>query len=374
MKRSTRSRAALPAAVVLALFLTACGASNEEPEPAADSTETGATGATAETELSGTISGAGASSQAAAMEAWVAGFNSQYPDVTVNYDPIGSGGGREQFIAGGTLFGGTDSYLDETELPAAQERCGGEVIEVPVYISPIAVAFNLKGVDELNLGPEQIAGIFAQEITKWNDPAIAEINPDADLPGTAITPVNRSDESGTTENFVEYLTATAPDVWTFEVSGVWPVKGGEAAQGTSGVVGAIEGGNGTIGYADASQVGELSVAKVGVGEEFVEYSPEAAAAVLDASPRAEGRGEASFAFDLARDTTEAGTYPIVLVSYGLACTAYDSQEEADLVKAFMTYIVSDEGQQTAAESAGSAPIPDALRQEVQPAIDGIAAG
>lgn len=371
MKRSTLSRAAMPAALVLTLVLTACGASNES-EPGA-----GATGATTEgatTELSGSISGAGSSAQAAAMEAWVAGFNSQYPDVTVNYDPIGSGGGREQFVAGGTLFGGSDAALDETELPAAQKRCGGDVVEVPLYISPIAVAFNLEGVDELNLGPAEIAGIFGQEITKWNDPAIAKINPDADLPNTAITPVNRSDESGTTENFVEYLAATAPDVWTYEVSGVWPVKGGEAAQGTSGVVGAIEGGNGTIGYADASQVGELSVAKVGVGEEFVEYSPEAAAAVLEASTRVEGRGASSFAYDLARDTTQAGTYPIVLVSYNLACATYESQEEADLVKAFFSYIVSDEGQQAAAESAGSAPITDALRQQIQPAIDGISAG
>ena len=156
-------------------------------------------------------------------------------------------------------------------------------------------------------------------------PGHRDLNPDVELPGTNVTPVNRSDESGTTENFVEYLAATAPDVWTYEVSGVWPVKGGEAAQGTSGVVGAIEGGNGTVGYADASQVGDLSVAKVGVGEEFVEYSPEAAASVLEVSPRVEGAGDSVFAFDLARDTTESGTYPIVLVSYGLACATYDSQ-------------------------------------------------
>jgi len=374
VKRSTLSRAALPAALVLSLGLTACGAGNEDEEPAASGAGSESGSATEEApELSGTISGAGASSQAAAMEAWVAGFNSQHPDVTVNYDPIGSGGGREQFIAGGTLFGGSDSYLDEEELPAAQKRCGGDVVEVPLYISPIALAFNVEGVDSLNLGPELIAGIFAQEIKNWNDPAIAEANPDVELPDLAITPVNRSDESGTTENFMEYMTATAPDVWTDEPSGVWPVKGGEAAQGTSGVVGAIEGGNGTIGYADASQVGELSVAKVGVGEEFVEYSPEAAAAVLEASTRVEGRGESSFAYDLARDTTEAGTYPIVLVSYSLACATYDSAEEADLAKAFISYLASEEGQQTAAESAGSAPIPDSLRQEIQPAIDGIAA-
>ena len=370
MKRSTLSRAVLPAAVVLTLALSACGASNEEPTSGSGGT-TGAGGETAD--LTGTLAGAGSSAQAAAMEAWVAGFNSEYPDVSITYDPVGSGGGREQFVAGGTDFGGSDAYLDEEELPAAQERCGGDVVEVPLYVSPIAVAFNVEGVNELNLGPAEIAGIFAQKITKWNDPAIAEINPDADLPNLQITPVNRSDESGTTENFVEYLAAAAPEDWTYEVSGVWPVKGGEAAQGTSGVVGAIESGNGTVGYADASQVGDLAVAKVGVGEEFVAYSPEAAAAVLEVSQRVEGRGDSSFAYDLARDTTESGTYPIVLVSYNLACATYETQEKADLVKAFMSYVASAEGQQAAAEAAGSAPLSQTLLDQIKPAVDGISA-
>ena len=370
MKRSTLSRAVLPAAVVLTLALSACGASNEESAAGSVGT-TGASGETAD--LTGTLAGAGASSQAAAMEAWVAGFNSQYPDVTVNYDPVGSGGGREQFVAGGTDFAGSDAYLDDEELAAAKERCGGEVVEVPVYLSPIALAFNVEGVDALNLGPAEIAGIFAQEITTWNDPAIAKINPGVELPDLKITPVNRSDESGTTENFVEYLAAAAPQDWTHEVSGVWPVKGGEAAQGTSGVVGAIEAGNGTIGYADASQVGDLATVKVGVGDEYVAYSPEAAAAVLEVSQRVEGRGDANFSYDLARDTAESGTYPIVLLSYGIACSTYDDQAKADLVKAFMSYIASAEGQQAAAEAAGSAPLSQTLLDQIKPAVDGISA-
>lgn len=373
MKRSILRHATLPAALVLiSLVLSACGAANEENSQTA--TGSGSTETAEETDLSGSIAGAGSSAQAAAMEAWVAGFNSQYPDVTISYDPIGSGGGREQFIAGGTVFAGSDAYLDEEELPAAQDRCGGDVVEVPLYVSPIAVAYNVEGVDSLNLGPEEIAGIFAQKITKWNDPALVKINPGVDLPNLDITPVNRSDESGTTENFVEYLAATAPDVWTYEVSGVWPVKGGEAAQGTSGVVGAIEGGNGTIGYADASQIGDLNAVKVGVGEEFVEYSPEAAAAVLEVSERVEGRGDSSFAYDLSRDTTESGIYPIVLVSYNIACATYDNEGDAAIVKAFFTYIASEEGQQAAADAAGSAPISASLREQILPAIDGIAAG
>ena len=373
MKRSTLSRAALPAALVLSLALTACGAGNEDtPSTSGGSKSGGATTA----ELSGTLAGAGSSAQAAAQEAWVAGFNSTYPDVSVNYDPVGSGGGREQFIAGGTDFAGSDSYLkdDEGELTKAKERCGGDVIEVPVYLSPIALPFNIEGVDSLNLGPEEIAGIFAQKITKWNDPALKKINPDVDLPDLKITPVNRSDESGTTNNFQQYLVAAAPDVWTYEPDDVFPVKGGEAAQGTSGVVGAVEGGNGTIGYADASQIGDLSAAKVGVGSDYIEYSPEAAAAVIEVSEKAPDRGDMDLAYDLARDTTEAGTYPIVLLSYAIACPTYDDKAKADLVKAFISYITSSDGQQAAAEAAGSAPLSQGVLDQIKPIVDGISAG
>lgn len=368
MRRSTLT-AALPAALALTLGLGACGAANEEPAPAGD----GGNGETA-AELSGTIAGAGSSAQAAAMEAWIAGFTSQYPDVTVTYDPVGSGGGREQFTAGGVDFAGSDAYLDEEEVAAAQETCGGDFVEVPLYVSPIAVIFNLEGVEELNLSPETIARVFNQEITTWNDPAIAADNPGVELPDLPITPVNRSDESGTTENFTEYLAAAAGDAWPHEPDGNWPVQGGEAAQGTSGVVGAVQGGEGTIGYADASQAGDLGIAKVKVGEEFVEYSPEAAAAVVEVSERVEGRGEYSYALDLARDTTESGTYPIVLVSYQLACTTYEDPETAELVKAFFGYIASEEGQQAAAEAAGSAPASSTLLEQANQAIEAISAG
>jgi phosphate transport system substrate-binding protein len=371
LKLSTTSRAVvLSTALAGTLALTACGAANEETAGGGGSTGTGGA-----TELSGTLVGAGASSQQAAMQGWTAGYSSVQSGVTVNYDPVGSGGGREQFIAGGTDFAGSDAALDEEELAAAQERCaGGEVFELPNYISPIAVVYSLEGVDELNLSPAVLAGIFDQQITTWNDPAIAADNPGVSLPDLAVTPVNRSDESGTTENFTEYLAAAAAEAWPHEPDGNWPVAGGEAAQGTSGVISAVSGGNGTIGYADLSQAGELGVANIGVGEEFVTPTPEAAAAVVENSERIEGRGEYDFAIELARDTAESGNYPIVLVSYHIGCVAYDDQEKAGLVKDFMAYVISEEGQQAAAEAAGSAPISDALREQAQTAVDAITAG
>lgn len=349
----------------LVVVLPACG----EDEKAGG----GQPGQGGQQQLSGNIAGAGSSAQEAAMEAWIAGFQTANPDATVSYDPVGSGGGREQFIAGGTVFAGSDAALDEEELPEAEERCGGadNLIEMPLYVSPIAVAYNLPGVDNLQLSPDAVAEIFRGDITQWNDPAIAETNPGVQLPDLRITPVHRSDESGTTENFTEYLNEVVPRIWTDEPDGNWPLEGGEAAQGTSGVVRAIQNGEGAVGYADASQARELGVARIQVGEAFVEPSREAAAAILDNSQEVDGGGRYVFAYELDRQTEQAGTYPVVLVSYELACTRYDSPQEAALVKGLMSYVLGEQGQMEAAQAAGSAPISDALRQKVQPAVDAI---
>jgi len=361
----SRWLAVIVSVAVLAVGVAACGSS-----------DSGGSG-----ELSGQVAGAGSSAQEAAQEAWIANFESENSGVTVSYDPVGSGGGREQFIAGGTAYGGSDAPLstDEDEIERAMKRCegqGGELIQIPDYISPIAVVYNLEGVEKLRLAPETLAKIFNQEITSWSDKAIAADNPGVELPDTRITPVNRSDESGTTENFVDYLSKVAPSVWTYEVSGDWPVKGGEAAQGTSGVVEAVSAGDGAIGYADASQAGELGVATIKVGSEYVGPSAEAAAKILEESPEDKelSQGKYVFAYELDRKTEAQGTYPIVLVSSLMACTGYGSTGEAAIVKAYLEYAISAEGQEAAAENAGSAPLSEALREEITPAIEAIEAG
>ncbi|NOV99596.1 phosphate ABC transporter substrate-binding protein PstS [Isoptericola chiayiensis] len=373
LSRFTRAGSAV-AVGVLALSLAACGS---DPEPADatgdETTEASESGDDMEGGLSGTLSGGGASSQEAAMNAWRAGFQQANPEATVNYDPVGSGGGRTGFGDGSYAFAGSDAALDDEELAAAEAQCGeGGVIEFPGYVSPVAVAFNLEGVDSLNMSPETIANVFLGEITTWDDEAIAADNPDADLPSTAITVVHRSDESGTTENFEDYLYSAAGDVWTTEPSGVWPVDGQESAQGTSGVVGAAQAGEGTITYADASQIADLGTVAVGVGGDFVEYSAEAAAEVVAQSPRTEGTSEYVYTIELERDIE--GTYPIVLVSYSLACTTYADENTAELVKGFLGYLASEEGQQAAADAAGSAPLSDTIRQAVLPGIESISVG
>jgi phosphate transport system substrate-binding protein len=351
------------------MALSSCGAANESE----GDTGAGASGGS-ESGLSGTLNGAGASSQEAAMGAWRSAFQGDNPDVTVNYDPVGSGGGREQFLAGGVLFAGSDSAMDDEELAASEETCqGSQAFEVPSYVSPIAVVYNLDGVEELRLDAAALAGIFAGKITTWNDPAIADLNPDADLPADKITPVHRSDDSGTTDNFTDYLHQAAGDVWTHEPDGVWPLKSGEGATGTSGVVEAVTNGAGTVGYADHSQTEGLSTVRVAVGEDYVLPSAEAAAKTLEVSPRAEGRPEGDIAVEVDRTTTEPGVYPIILVSYVIACPAYASTGDADLVKAFLGYVVSDEGQEASAEAAGSAPLPSSMSEEAARSVDAIAA-
>nr|WP_246852699.1 phosphate ABC transporter substrate-binding protein PstS [Naasia sp. SYSU D00948] len=364
---SKRSAGLAGLALVGALALTSCAANEGAADPGS-TTGTGSEGGS----LSGDLVGAGASSQGSAQEAWIAAFQGANPDVTVTYDPSGSGAGREAFLEGGVNFAGSDRAFDDEEIAAGGwAACAPDtdIVELPLYISPIAVIFNLEGVDTLNLDAATIAGIFAGTIANWNDPAIAALNEGVTLPDLAITPVHRSDDSGTTENFTDYLASAAPEVWTYEPDGVWPIESGEAAQGTTGVVDAVSGGNGTIGYADASRAGDLGTVAVQVGEEFVSYSPEAAAAIVDASPRVEGRSEGDIAIEIERTTQEAGVYPIVLVSYLIGCQEYQDAEVGALVKGYFSYIASEEGQQEAASSAGSAPISETLRGDIEAAIE-----
>ena len=361
-------------ALALTFVAAACGSDDDSSE------EIGDTSVPTEkvSSVSGTLIGAGASSQAAGMQGWQAGFQAANPATTVEYDPIGSGGGRETFLSGGSDFAGSDAALKDDEFEQSKDRCAGDqgAINLPHYISPIAIPYNLPSIETstLNLTPELVAGIFANKITKWTDPAIAEINPDIEFPDLAVNPVHRSDDSGTTENFTDYMAQTAPDIWTYGPIEPWDVDGpggGEGAPQTSGVVAAIAAGEGSIGYADASQIGELPAAAVGVAGEFVEFSPEAAGRIVDASERTGGRSEYDFAIEVNRNPDTADSYPIALVSYHIVCLEYEDQETADLVKAFMTYVGSEQGQADGAAAAGSAPISAEVRAEILESIDQI---
>jgi phosphate transport system substrate-binding protein len=363
----------LPAvgAVAGSIALAGCSAANET----AAASGGGAANESSAQQLSGTLNGAGSSAQQAAMQAWTASFSGGQPGVTVNYDPVGSGGGRDQFLSGGTDFAGSDAALTDDEVIKAESRCGSAgYFELPDYISPVAVVYNLPGVKDLQLSAATTAKIFSGKVTTWNDPAIRADNPNATLPSTTITPVHRSDSSGTTTNFTDWLHQTAPSVWTDEPGGEWPRKGGEAGAQTSGLIAAVKGGQGTIGYADDSQAGGLGIAKIKVGSSYVAPNAQGAAKVVSSSKDLPGRSRYDHALSLNRTTTDPTEYPLVLVSYHIGCIRYSDADTADLMKAFFTYLVSPQGQQAAASSAGSAAISDSSRQTALQAIDAITAG
>ncbi len=357
---------------VAALALTACGgddAASSSSAPAGGSSSAAA-GAEAPT-ASGQLTGSGASSQEAAMGAWTEGVKTTSPELQVQYSPDGSGAGREAFLQGASSFAGSDAALKDEEKEQAKELCGEQgAFHVPAYISPIAVAFNLEGVDKVNMDAETLAKVFSKEITTWNDPAIAAQNEGVELPATPITVVHRSDDSGTTENFTAYLTEAAGEAWKFGEVETWPSEiTAESAQGTRGVVGQAAQTDGAITYADASAVGDLGTVAVKVGENYVEYSPEAAAETVAQSEENE---DGSIKLDRAVDSGDV--YPVVLVSYHIYCTQYGDQEVADQIKAFASYVVSEDGQKAAQEAAGSAPISEKVAAKAEERISAITAG
>ena len=349
------------------------GASNGGAETGA-ATEGGSTGGNTITEAT-TLNATGASSQEKAqLNAWVPGFKDVEPNVTINYTATGSGTGRTDFIAGTSHFIGTDrAYkMDEIESETfALCADGTDLVEIPAYISPIAIAYNLPSVDELKLDGQTLANIFSGQITTWNDPAIAALNEGVELPDTAIIAVHRGDKSGTTGNFLKYLEAAAADAWTFGTDDQFPADlGGESADKTQGVADAVAAGEGTIGYLDASAASQLQVASIKSGNDFVPYSPEAAAAVVAGSKIEEGRGATDLAYKLDYTGVE-GAYPIVLVSYLVACSDYQDDNIGAAVKAYFNYIISAEAQDASAAEVGNAPISDEIRSAAQAAVDAI---
>lgn len=352
-------------ASIAALTLVACGNSDNDTKNSDPSSG-------AEAAVSGQLTGGGASSQESAMTAWSEGIKGSSPEFSVLYDPVGSGAGREGFLNGQYSFTGSDAAMDADEQKQAEDVCGTEgVFHVPAYISPIAVAFNLEGIDSINMDAETIAEVFNGKITKWNDEKIASQNEGVELPDKKITVVHRADDSGTTENFTDYLNGAAKEAWAYDVVESWPSEiTAESAQQTSGVVSLTSDTDGAITYADASQIGDLSTVAVGVGDEYVEYSPEAAAKAVETAEKNE---ESEGAVTLDRTTEESGVYPIVLVSYHIYCKQYADEDLVNQVKAFGSYVVSEEGQQAAADSAGNAPISEAVREEAQERLDAITA-
>jgi phosphate transport system substrate-binding protein len=234
--------ASLAVAVAAALLVAACGGSSSS----------GSSSQTKDPDLTtpqATLNGAGSTFDQPFFTRAFFVYHRANSNVTVNYASIGSGGGIAQFQANTVNFGATDVPMTQTELAAAK---GGEVLQIPVTLGGVAISYNLPGVQSgLHLTGQVLSDIYMGKIKNWNDPAIKKLNPNTNLPDQAITVVHRSDGSGTSYIFTDYLSTVAPD-WKSSVgtgkSVNWPV--GVGGKGNEGVAGSVKQIPGSIGYVE----------------------------------------------------------------------------------------------------------------------------
>jgi phosphate transport system substrate-binding protein len=313
---------------------------------------------------SGSVTAQGSSAQTNAVNSWIKNYQVSCEDATISYASVGSGVGLRAFLAGTGDFAGSDSPLSAADQPKANARCRGAAIHLPMVVGPIALAYNVAGVDDLRLAPATIAGIFAGRITTWHAPEIRRDNPDVTLPATRIRAVHRSDNSGTTDNFTKFLAATAAGDWPFGSDSGWPGPGGIGEKGSNRVVATIERSDGAIGYVEGSYAGfhNLPTARIGNAAGDFPALTDAAAARTVAGARFTGAGDD---LQLAIDYRAAvpGAYPLVLVTYEVVCRSGTPAG----AKSFLTYASSPEGQ-AAASRLGYAALPEELRTKVAGAV------
>lgn len=365
----SRYGVALAVVAAAALSLTACSAGTSG-SPTATATPDSASAAKVDSSLSGTITSGGSSAQANAEAAWTAAFTAQAGGVTINYDKSqGSGGGVTNWLNGSYDFAGSDAPLTAAQQAQSKSICGaGGALDIPAYLSGVAIIYNLPGVTGLKLDSETIAKIFTKQITTWNNPAIAALNPGVTLPSNPITQVVRSDGSGTTDNFSTYLHDTQPGIWTNAPSTAWPIAGESGQQGGTGVVNAVKAGSYTIGYADQSSASGVDWASIEVGSSgtFVKYSAAGATKAFAeaASTTPSTKGDLTQTLDYTK-ITSTDAYPIPLQSYQILCTHFKSAAQAKLTKAYVGFVGTAEGQEISAKNAGSAPLPAKILAAVQ---------
>ncbi|MFD5450742.1 phosphate ABC transporter substrate-binding protein PstS [Streptomyces sp. NPDC127100] len=373
LQRVNRRALALGAlAVSGALALTACG--SDDTGDAGNGGGSGATTANSNIkcdDAKGQLQASGSSAQKNAIDAWVKQYVAACKSVQINYNPTGSGAGITAFTQGQTAFAGSDSALKPEEVEASKKVCkDGQAIDLPMVGGPIAVGFNVPGVDTLVLDAPTLAQIFDSKISNWNDPAIAKLNPGAKLPDLKIQAFHRSDESGTTDNFTKYLKAAAPKDWTYEPGKSWEAKGGQSAQGSSGLAAQVKQTSGAISYF------ELSYAKDGIKTVDVKTgAAEPVKATVDNATAAIGAAEVvgtgkDLALKLNYTPTADKAYPIVLVTYEIACDKGNKAETLPATKSFLNYVASEDGQGLLAE-AGYAPMPTEIITKVRETISGL---
>lgn len=353
-----------------ALVLGACGTDDNSSGSASGSSGSPSAGGTG-TNLdcgSGSLQAAGSSAQKPAVNAWIQAYQGQCSDAAVNYDGQGSGVGITQFSQGQVPLAGSDSALKPEEQTKADARCaGGKAVDLPMVATPVAVIYNLNGVDKLTVTPEVLARIYSGTITTWNDPLLVAANPGATLPATSITSVHRSGDSGTTDNFTKFLDAQAKDSWTFGTGKAWKAPGGVGGKDSSAVVQQVKSTDGAIGYVDGpdAKKNNLTPAALDTGNGPVEISADSVGKALSAAQTSVDGQDIRVTINYG--LKEAGAYPAILVTYEITCTKGLPADQAKLVKSFLTYTASEQGQGQLAD-IGHLPLPADLLSKVQAAV------
>ncbi|MEU3300235.1 MULTISPECIES: phosphate ABC transporter substrate-binding protein PstS [unclassified Streptomyces] len=374
LQRKNGLRATALGALVVsgALVLTACGSDDNSGSTGGSGEKTSAASNIKCDGAKGQLMASGSSAQKNAMDLWVKNYMAACTGVEINYKASSSGEGIVAFNQGSVGFAGSDSALKPEEVEESKKICKtGQGINLPMVGGPIAIGYNLPGVDKLVLDAPTIAKIFDTKIKKWNDAAIAKLNPGVKLPDTAIQAFHRSEDSGTTQNLGKYLGKAAPDAWKYEAEKKWPAPGGQAAQGSSGVAAQVKQVPGAIGYFELSYAKSQSIPAVSIDTGAAapaEATSENASKAI-AAAKIKGTGK-DLALDLDYTTKADGAYPVVLVTYEVVCDTGNKADSLGTVKSFLTYTASDEGQKILTE-AGYAPIPTEINAKVRETVNGL---
>jgi phosphate transport system substrate-binding protein len=352
--RIKRAATAGTALVAAALFLAACSSSgNSGSTPSSGSSGSGSSN------LSGTLNASGSTLQLVYEQQAISAFKSVQSNMTVNYGGGGSGKGRTDLASGVVNFAGSDSPIPSKE---AANFKGKTVLYYPILISPITVSYNLSGLSKpLQLSAPVIANIFQGKIKKWNDPAIKADNPGTSLPSTPIVIAHRSDSSGTTQNFSQFLTEAAPSVWTLGNSSVinWPAtsRGGNGNGGVAQIVKTTPGAVGYVDYADAKASGLTFASVKNKDGSYVAPSVDAASA---AASNASLKPDLTFSAIWAPG---ANSYPITAQSWVLVYQTQPNTNDTAMLKAYIGYLVGD-GQKLLSQ-IGYAPLPSNIDQQAK---------
>ena len=314
-----------------------------------------------------TLSGAGATFPALLYQVWIEKFNEAHPNVSINYQGIGSGGGIKAITQQTVDFGASDAAMKDTEIAALP--AASTVLHVPTALGAVVVIFNVNGADgtvisKLNLDGPTIAGIFLGHITNWNDPAIVALNPDsgANLPATPIKVIHRSDGSGTTNAFTSYLAAVS-DEWKNgpgvgkEVS--WPT--GDGAPGNDGVSGGVKSGDGRIGYVELQYAVVSGLASAAIKNANGKFVTGSSDGVTAAANGAVGSFPADFRQAPIINGAGDTTYPIASYTYLLVYQAQTDATKGQALVAFLYWGLTD-GQKEE-KAIGYAPLPDPIQQK-----------